>query len=329
MAADAQPDPAPSTAVDVAEGAAAPSAPAAVVEADRETSRATAATVEAIGRIAPVRDASLVGANVDPHGSMLGRGMLSATLGHVAMALLVVLYPVDIATWSGGGAGDGIDVELISSRDLTVAEPTQASAASAASTPTPTATPVEPIPAAEKTALLKPTLAPESDPSPLDTAAVIDSPREAVEAPPTPVEKPPERLPPKVEQTTVPTDASDASRTAEDRDRSTAGSARRAGADSAATVNATAGEIEGYKRQMVEAIDRCKPKDTRGNRGIVWISYVVDPDGGVGLAYVDQTSGVKLLDTLALDALRGCRFGPPLAGLSRDMRFYRIPFIFK
>ena len=330
----ATPDAAAAVTEAVSVAADAPAAPTGS-EAPPETSAKTEPEpAPDIGSIAPVRDAALLGANIDPGGSMLGRGVVGAVLAHAVLAAVIVLFPAPMATWSGGGDGDGIDVDLVSSGQLTriiFARPSDEAMATDAVVNQKI---TEPVRSDEPTALIKapdtPAPKPEPDDIVLDAAKVVAMPRVTSDAAVKPDAPEPDRTPPKVDPTVAATAASDGSRAIEESDVSSGGGAKRFGATtSTTTVNALPGEIAAYNRMMVERIDRCKPKDPPRMKGIVWISYVVDSDGSIERAYVDQSSGVQVLDALALDALRTCRFNAPLAGLARDQRFYRISYTFK
>lgn len=293
--------------------------------ADQQTTQET----PALGDITPVRDAALLGHNRDPRGSLLGAGVVSALLGHACLAAAILFFPDPRAGWSGGGEEGGIDVDVISNRQLDGTTFARARAAAADLAPQPPKPADEPTATPERTGLIRPTLTPESDLDPIEAAPAIDMPQLQAEDRTEPREQPVERRPPRPLSSTPPVEVSEAARADVDRELSAAGGAKRAGDASSATVTARQGEIAEYNRRMVEAIDRCKPRETRGGRGTVWITYVVDVDGSIDRAFVDQSSGSRVLDELAIEALRSCRFDAPLQGLPRSMRFYRISYTFK
>lgn len=295
-------------------------------------SDAEAAAAPDLGRISLERDAALVGANPDHDGSPGRIGWLGTLAGHVTLAVLILAAPAPEAYWSGGSDGDGIEVEIVSSRQLADTVTTRARPDQTASEPTVPAQPPPP-PKPEETALLQrpePAEPPDADAVTLDVAPLI-APAKPIETAdrrpaPTPQPLPTETAP---ERPEPPAPAAEASSGAQDRIASNVTGAARLGTVSTLTVRASQGEIAAYSRTVLETLDRAKPRGTKGLSGTVSISFVVDETGGVGLAFVDRSSGSSSLDALALESVRTARFPAPPAGLPEPDRFYRIPITFR
>ena len=92
---------------------------------------------------------------------------------------------------------------------------------------------------------------------------------------------------------------------------------------------ASKGEIDGYHARLGSRLKRFKPI-SYGRKGVVVISFSVEPDGGLTEARVARSSGDGFLDGKALAAVRRAAPYPlPPAGMSGKQREFTVPFTFE
>jgi TonB family protein len=97
-----------------------------------------------------------------------------------------------------------------------------------------------------------------------------------------------------------------------------------------ASIKADAGEIEAYKRSIITALARHKPKVSGPvSRGTVRIAFSIGRAGEPESVRVRQSSGRPELDEAALAAVRSTRFEAPPANMAATDLAYEIPYIFR
>ncbi len=99
-------------------------------------------------------------------------------------------------------------------------------------------------------------------------------------------------------------------------------------AKASAPAAASAGAAREYSRNVVEALRKTRPKSSAG-LGTVRVKFKIDEDGGVASAEIAKSSGNKMLDDIALEAVRQTKFLTPPAGMTSTQRFYELPYYFR
>lgn len=268
-----------------------------------------------VGEIRPGEAVVIEGGRL---GDRFRPALLTAVAVHGLILAALVVTPEPDATWSGGQELAAIDIDIVS--------PTAIAA--------PEAPPLEEE--AAPAALRRETLAPEAE-----------------QAAPVTVE--PDPQPPEPDRIVIETARKqEARRDGEEREspRPEERSDRPVAADSApaeqpaisgivvagrsapgetpvAGVQASAGEIAAYQRDLVAAIAKKRPRGTPGQRGTVKIAFTVGTGGAIATAFVRQSSGIASLDEAALQAVRDARLPEPPAGMPARLQTYEIPFYFR
>lgn len=245
--------------------------------------------------------------------------LLTALLAHGLVLAALVVVPEPDAYWSGGQELAAIDVDIVSPAALaapeapTIEEEAAAPAALRRETLAPEAERMAPM-------VVEPDpLPPEPDRIVIETARVQEARREGEENDSPRREEPKDRP--------VAADSAPAESPAITgivvAGRSAPGETPVAG------VEASAGEIAAYQRELVAAIARKRPRGKPGQRGTVKVAFTVGAGGTVASAVVRLSSGNPLLDEAALQAVREARLPEPPAGMPARLQTFEIPFFFR
>lgn len=97
-----------------------------------------------------------------------------------------------------------------------------------------------------------------------------------------------------------------------------------------ARAEASAGEIQAYARAIIELLSRSRPRARAGMaRGTVHVVFEVTGSGVPANVHVTRSSGSRLLDDLAVEAIRGTTFPTPPTAATVAQRTYELPYHFR
>lgn len=273
---------------------------------------------EALAEVGKIRPGEAVVIKGGRLGDRFRPALLTAVAAHSLILAALVVTPEPDATWSGGQELAAIDVDIVS--------------------PTAIAAPEAPLVEEEAAAaaLRRETVAPEAeraapvtvepDPQPPEPDRIVIESARKEEARRDGEEKESPR-PEDPKDKPVAADSAPAEQPAISgivvAGRSAPGETPVAG------VQASAGEIAAYQRDLVAAIAKKRPRGTPGKRGTVKIAFTVGAGGTVASAFVRQSSGNASLDEAALQAVREARLPEPPAGMPARLQTYEIPFYFR
>jgi protein TonB len=93
-------------------------------------------------------------------------------------------------------------------------------------------------------------------------------------------------------------------------------------------VAASAGAVREYARSVSQALVKTKPKGT-GVPGTVKVKFTIAATGRLSSLEILKSSGNKILDQRALDAVQRAVFPPPPPGMTVVQLTYELPYQFR